>query len=35
MKLKKIKFYRRKSPIFLKDVNIERVLVSSKVSPGE
>ena len=29
------KFYRNKTPIFLGDVNIEKVLVSSKISFGE
>ena len=33
--MKKKKFYRRKSPVFLKDVNIEKVLVSKKISCGE
>ena len=33
--IKKIKFYRHKSPIFLKDVDIEKVLVSNKISFGE
>ena len=28
-------FYRHKSPIFKKDVNIEKVLVSNKISFGE
>ena len=32
---KKIKFYDHKSPIFLLDVNIEKVLVSNKMSFGE
>ena len=32
--IKKIKFYRHKSPIFLKDVDIEKVLVSNKISFG-
>ena len=29
------KFYHYKSPIFLKDVDIEKVLVSNKISCGE
>ena len=29
------KFYRHKSPIFLKDVDIEKVLVSNKISSDE
>ena len=33
--LKKDKFYRHESPIFLKDVDIEKVLVSNKISSGE
>ena len=35
VEIKKIKFYRHKSPIFLKDVDIEKVLVSNKISFGE
>ena len=35
LKLKKIKFYRYKIPIYLKDVDIEEVLVSNKISFGE
>ena len=31
----KNKFYHHKSPIFLKDVDIEKVLVSNKISFGE
>ena len=34
MKSKKNKFYRHKTPIFLKDVYIEKVLVSNKISFG-
>ena len=34
-KLEKNKFYRHKTPILLKDVNIEKVLVSNKISFGE
>ena len=33
--LEKNKFYRHKSPTFLKDVDIEKVLVFSKISSGE
>ena len=33
--IEKNKFYRYKSPIFLKDVNIEKLLVSNKISFGE
>ena len=33
--IEKNKFYRNKTPIFLKDVNIEEVLVSHKISSGE
>ena len=32
IKIGKIKFYRGKTPIFLKDVDIETVLVSNKIS---
>ena len=35
LKLKKNKHYRRKNTIFLKDVDIENVLVSKKISSGE
>ena len=35
LKLKWNNFYCYKSPIFLKDVNIEKVLVSNKISCGE
>ena len=31
----KNKFYRYKTPIFLKDVDIEKVLVSNKIFLGE
>ena len=31
----KKKFYRNKTPIFLKDVDIKKVLVSNKISFGE
>ena len=31
IEIKKNKFYRHKSPIFLKDVDIEKVLVSNKI----
>ena len=32
--IEKHKFYRYKTPIFLKDVDIEKVLVSNKISSG-
>ena len=35
LKLKKSKFYRHKASIFLKDVDVEKVLVSNKISFGE
>ena len=35
MKLKKSKFYRHKTSIILEDVDIEKVLVSNKISLGE
>ena len=35
MEIEKNKFYRNKTSIFLKDVNIEKVLVSKKISFGE
>ena len=35
LKLKKKKFYRHKSPIFLKNVDIGKVLVSTKISSGK
>ena len=35
MKLKKKKIYRNKTPIFKKDVAIEKVLVPNKISFGE
>ena len=35
IEIEKNKFYRHKSPIFLKDVDIEKVLVSNKISFGE
>ena len=34
IKIEKNKFYHHKSPIFLEDVNIEKVLVSNKISSG-
>ena len=34
IEIKKNKFYRNKTPIFLKDVDIEEVLVSNKTSFG-
>ena len=33
--MKKISFCHHKSPIFLKDIDNEKVLVSSKISSGE
>ena len=35
IEIEKNKFYRNKTSIFLKDVDIERVLVSNKTSFGE
>ena len=35
MEIEKKKFYRHKTPIFKKDVEIERILVSNKMSFGE
>ena len=35
IEIEKHKFYRNKTPIFLKDVGIEKVLVSNKISFGE
>ena len=35
IEIEKDKFYHNRSPIFLKDVDIEKVLVSSKISSGE
>ena len=35
IEIEKSKFYDHKTPIFLWDVNIERVLVSNKMSFGE
>ena len=35
IEIKRNKFYRYKSPVPLRDVVIEKVLVSSKISPGE
>ena len=35
IKIERNKFYRHKSPIFLKDVDIEKVLVYNKISSGE
>ena len=35
IEIKKNKFYPNKTPIFLNDVNIEKVLVSNKISSSE
>ena len=35
IEIKKNKFCRNKTPIFVKHVNIEKVLVSNKISVGE
>ena len=35
IKIEKNTFYRQKTPIFLKDVDIEKVLVSNKIFFGE
>ena len=35
IEIEKNKFYHHKSPILLKDVDIERVSVSNKISSGE
>ena len=35
IEIEKNKFYRNKTPIFLKDVDIEKVLISNKISFGE
>ena len=35
IEIEKKKFYHHKSPIFLEDVDIEKVLVSNKISSGE
>ena len=35
LKLKERNFYRHESPIILEDVDIEKVLVSNKISSGE
>ena len=35
IEIEKNKFYRNKTPIFLSDVNIEKALVSHKISFGE
>ena len=35
IKIEKNTFYRHKSPIYLEDVDIKKVLVSYKVSSGE
>ena len=35
IKIEKNTFYRQKTPIFLKDVDIEKVLVSNKIFLGE
>ena len=35
IEINKNKFYHHKSPIFLGDVDIEKVLVSKKISFGE
>ena len=34
IEIEKNKFYHHKSPTFLEDVNIEKVLVSNKISSG-
>ena len=34
IEIEKNKFYRNKTPIFLKDIDIEKVLVSNKISFG-
>ena len=34
-KLKKIKFYRQKRPIFLGNIDTENTLISNKISFGE
>ena len=34
-KIEKNKFYHHKSPIILEDVDIQKVLVSNKISSGE
>ena len=35
IEIEKNKFYRHKTPILLRDVDIEKVLVSNKISCGE
>ena len=35
IEIEKNNFYRHESPIFLKDVDIEKVLVSNKISSGK
>ena len=35
IEIEKNKFYRHKTPIFLKDVDIDKVLVSNKISFSE
>ena len=35
IEIEKNKFYRHKSPIFLQDVDTEKVLISNKISSGE
>ena len=35
IEIEKNKFYHNKTPIFLKDVDIEKVLVSNKISFGQ
>ena len=35
IKIEKNKFYHNKTPMFLKDVDTEKVLVSNKISFGE
>ena len=35
IEIEKIKFYSHKSPIFLKNIKIQKVLVSNKISFGE
>ena len=35
IEIEKNKFYRNKTPVFLKDTDTEKILVSSKISFGE
>ena len=35
IKTEKNKFYRHKSPFFKKDIDIEKVFISNKISSGE